>query len=162
MKRKPPSSVNLLAAPRIVTVAAACVVGALVLWVVMWPSVAGISARWTRLRQLRAQTAEARVLIADQSAQSAALAQARERYRRMEHQVSDSRSVARILEELHQHARDSRVQLISVQARKVALTKGTSFQLGTLAAVIGDVEAADTGATVSVKLTGTGASVQIL
>lgn len=46
----------------------------------------------------------------------------------------------------------------TVQARKVALTKGTSFQLGTLAALIGDVEPADTGATVSVKLTGTGAS----
>ena len=46
----------------------------------------------------------------------------------------------------------------TVQARKVALTKGTSFQLGTLAAAIGDVEPSDTGASVSVKLTGSGAA----
>lgn len=42
----------------------------------------------------------------------------------------------------------------AVQAKKVALTKGTTFQLGTLAASITEFEATDTGATLSVRLTG--------
>lgn len=42
----------------------------------------------------------------------------------------------------------------AVQARKVALAKGTKFQLGTLAASIAEFEATDTGATISVRLTG--------
>jgi hypothetical protein len=41
-----------------------------------------------------------------------------------------------------------------VQAKKVALAKGTSFQLGTLAAAITEFEATETGGTVSVRLTG--------
>ena len=42
----------------------------------------------------------------------------------------------------------------AVQAKKVALVKGTSFQLGTLAASIAEFEATDTGGTVSVRLVG--------
>jgi hypothetical protein len=44
----------------------------------------------------------------------------------------------------------------AVQAKKVALTKGTSFQLGAMAASISEFEATDTGATLAVKLTGAG------
>lgn len=42
----------------------------------------------------------------------------------------------------------------AVQAKKVALVKGTSFQLGTFAASIPEFEATDTGASLSVRLTG--------
>ena len=42
----------------------------------------------------------------------------------------------------------------AVQAKKVALAKGTSFQLGTFAASIPEFEATDTGASLSVRLTG--------
>lgn len=42
----------------------------------------------------------------------------------------------------------------AVQARKVALTKGTSFQLGTLAASITEFEPTDIGGRVSVRLVG--------
>lgn len=44
----------------------------------------------------------------------------------------------------------------AVQARKVALTKATTFQLGTMAGSISEFEATDTGATLAVKLTGSG------
>lgn len=42
----------------------------------------------------------------------------------------------------------------AVQAKKVALTKGTAFQLGTLAASVSEFEATDTGATLAIKLVG--------
>ncbi|BCS34269.1 hypothetical protein TBR22_A34980 [Luteitalea sp. TBR-22] len=42
----------------------------------------------------------------------------------------------------------------TVQARKVALTKGTSFQLGTIAGVVGDFEPTDTGGTITLKVAG--------
>jgi hypothetical protein len=42
----------------------------------------------------------------------------------------------------------------AVQAKKVALAKGTAFKLGTLAASISEFEATDTGATLAVKLIG--------
>jgi hypothetical protein len=44
----------------------------------------------------------------------------------------------------------------TVQAKKVALAKGTSFQLGTIAASIGDFEPSDTGGAITVKMTGAG------
>lgn len=42
----------------------------------------------------------------------------------------------------------------AVQAKKVALTKGTAFQLGALAASVSEFEATDTGATLAIKLVG--------
>jgi hypothetical protein len=42
----------------------------------------------------------------------------------------------------------------ALQAKKVALAKGTSFQLGTLAASIAEFEPTETGASLSVRLTG--------
>jgi len=42
----------------------------------------------------------------------------------------------------------------AVQAKKVALTKGTAFKLGTLAATVSEFEATDTGATLAIKLVG--------
>ena len=42
----------------------------------------------------------------------------------------------------------------AVQAKKVALVKGTSFQLGSFAASVSEFDATDTGASLAVKLTG--------
>jgi hypothetical protein len=42
----------------------------------------------------------------------------------------------------------------AVQAKKVALTKGTAFPLGTMAASVSEFEATDTGATLAIKLVG--------
>lgn len=44
----------------------------------------------------------------------------------------------------------------AVQAKKVALVKGTKFPLGTLTASIAEFESTETGATLSVRLTGSG------